>query len=544
MPPRYYNDPLAGVSASDPVTSTPVLRPPSPYSSSLSPYAGTPLAERSYFSDTTPSSQFTTYHQNAPVPSVKEHAYDDAQSPQLPTPPALMHPPFQRTFFGNHEEAAKRRSAYFKSFGSGIALVIGVVFVAFPIFWGALVKLPAHALQGIVVDFDQGIVGLNVTLGLLDKSSRSCEWSYVAAANFPGGPASVAQAIRDEEAWVAIVINADASQNLNAALLNPRQDYNGTSAITVFANEARQETAFRNFVLPQTVAALDSVTASFAIQLAQQVSTNGNIATILSTSPQTIVQPVYYTINNLLPFHQPVATASTFVGLIYLLILSFFVVVSSPIALICPEKYSDEQMTGYAARQSSGLDKNLRLRSLIMLRLASSFGAYFVISLFYSLLNETFGLTTSATFGRANGFMILWMLNWIGMLSVGLALESVITLATPRYIPFVMVFWIIVNNSVCMNAIELMPAVYKYGYGSPFYNISRGIRTITLGTKNDVGLNFGVLLVWVLVSSVTMPLFQWYVRRKGEDQMRGNGQGNGATNRYNPNHLEHQKTSK
>ncbi|KAH6904061.1 hypothetical protein BKA70DRAFT_1509496, partial [Coprinopsis sp. MPI-PUGE-AT-0042] len=391
------------------------------------------------------------------------------------------------------------RSAYFKSFGSGIALVIGVVFVVFPIFWGALVKLPAHALQGIVVDFDQGIVGLNVTLGLLDKSSRSCEWSYVAAANFPGGPASVAQAIRDEEAWVAIAINADASQNLNAALLNPRQDYNGSSAITVFANEARQETAFRNFVLPQVVAALDSVTAGFAIQLAQQVSNNGNIATILSTSPQTIVQPVYYTINNLLPFHQPVATASTFVGLIYLLILSFFVV-----------------MTGYAARQSSGLDKSLRLRSLIMLRLASSFGAYFVISLFYSLLNETFGLTTSATFGRANGFMILWMLNWIGMLSVGLALESVITLATPRYIPFVMVFWIIVNNSVCMNAIELMPAVYKYGYGSPFYNISRGIRTITLGTKNDVGLNFGVLLVWVLVSSVTMPAFQWYVRRRSE----------------------------
>lgn len=144
MPPRYYNEPLADVHASDPVTSTPILRPPSPLCSSLSPYVGTP--ERSYFSDTTPS-QSTTY-QNAHTPSAKE---DVPQPRPLPTPPPLRQSPFQRTFFGNHEEAAKRRNAYLKAFGGGIALVIGVVFVVFPIFWGALVQLPAHALQGIVV---------------------------------------------------------------------------------------------------------------------------------------------------------------------------------------------------------------------------------------------------------------------------------------------------------------------------------------------------------------------------------------------------------
>jgi hypothetical protein len=145
MPPRYYNDPLADVSASDPVTSTPILRPPSPFASSLSPCVGTP--ERSYFSDTTPS-QSTTF-QDAHTPKAKEE--HRSQPRPLPTPPTLRQSPFQRTFFGNHKEAAKRRNAYLKSFGSGIALVIGVVFLVFPIFWGALVKLPTHALQGIVV---------------------------------------------------------------------------------------------------------------------------------------------------------------------------------------------------------------------------------------------------------------------------------------------------------------------------------------------------------------------------------------------------------
>jgi hypothetical protein len=54
------------------------------------------------------------------------------------------------------------------------------------------------------------------------------------------------------------------------------------------------------------VAALDSVTADFAARLAQQVAVDENIVSILSNSPQTIVQPVSYTIDNLLPFHQPV----------------------------------------------------------------------------------------------------------------------------------------------------------------------------------------------------------------------------------------------
>ena len=67
----------------------------------------------------------------------------------------------------------------------------------------------------------------------------------------------------------------------------------------------------------------------------------------MSVSPQTVISPVSYTIVNVVPFNQPVydfvffhfflsyhfvflhsASAVTFVGLIYSLILSFFVVVS------------------------------------------------------------------------------------------------------------------------------------------------------------------------------------------------------------------------
>lgn len=67
----------------------------------------------------------------------------------------------------------------------------------------------------------------------------------------------------------------------------------------------------------------------------------------------------------------------------------------------------------------------------------------------------------------------------------------------------------------------------------PFYNVSHAIRSIIFGTKNTrtfafalefdlipiynhelVGLNFGVLIAWTAISCITMPLIQWFVRRR------------------------------
>jgi hypothetical protein len=90
----------------------------------------------------------------------------------------------------------------------------------------------------------------------------------------------------------------------------------------------------------------------------------------------------------------------------------------------------------------------------------------------------------------------------------------------------------IVNVSVCASPIEVLPNIFRYGYATPFYNISHAIRSIVFGTKNSrtfalvtltlkrfttyelVGLNFGVLSSWIFISSITMPMLQWLVRRR------------------------------
>ena len=56
-----------------------------------------------------------------------------------------------RSFFDKSKEATIARKIYFKIFLSGSFLTISLIFGIFSLFWGALWKIPAHPLSGIVV---------------------------------------------------------------------------------------------------------------------------------------------------------------------------------------------------------------------------------------------------------------------------------------------------------------------------------------------------------------------------------------------------------
>ena len=90
------------------------------------------------------------------------------------------------------------------------------------------------------------------------------------------------------------------------------------------------------------------------------------------------------------------------------------------------------------------------------------------------------------------------ILEW----SSGLALESVIVILTPRFMPFFLLLWVIgkgssnilirhattfypVNVAAAQWPPVLLPSIFRYAYGSPFYSISMGSRTIIFGIKNN-----------------------------------------------------------
>ncbi|KAJ6539890.1 hypothetical protein DFH09DRAFT_1090201 [Mycena vulgaris] len=406
-------------------------------------------------------------------------------------------PLFSAQFLDKSPETSAARAIYLKTIFGGVTALAIAIFAIFSVYWGSVWRTPHHTLPGWIVDFDGGAVGQAVSNALsgINPGTSGVAWQVVSASQFSNGIAQLENAIIQEETWYAVTINRGASANLTAAVSAVDGAYNSSTAITFLGSEARNENIYR--IHSRIVAAqLEAITHQFALQFIKNISSSANVATVLSTAPQLVARPIYYTADNLRPFDVPVASAVTFVGLIYLLILSFFIV-----------------MISVAARQSSGLEERLALGSLIRVRITTSFAAYFFIALFYTLLSRAFQLPFDRAFGRA-GLVVFWMLNWLGMLACGLALEAMITLLTARFIPFFLIVWIISNVSVSVFPLQVLPHVYRYGYAFPFYNISRAVRAIVFRTKNDVGMNFGVLIAWVALSCLTLPLFQWFVRRR------------------------------
>ncbi|PPR00314.1 hypothetical protein CVT24_004601 [Panaeolus cyanescens] len=411
---------------------------------------------------------------------------------------APSQPQPHNSFFEGSQDARTARSTYLKMMVGIFFATTFIIFTIFPLFWGSIYKTPAHNLKGYLVDFDGGLVGQGVMAAMTAQpEAQKITWEVLPSSTFPGGPEEVGARVFDEEAWIAVVANPNASARLASAIANPDPSYDGSLAVTVFAVEARLESAYRGLLIPSTQARLIGVGRASSVQVMQSAVSSGvNVSAIVAASPQTLASPVGFTIRNLAPYDQQMAFGVTFIGLIFQMILAIFIVMGS-----------------MGAREKAGLTQRLQTGSMIMLRFATLFLAYFFLSLLYSLLAMGFGLEFGKKFGHA-GFVIFWMLNWSNMLALGLAVEAVVLALPLPLVPFLIMLLIISNVAVVANPIEVLPHIYRYGYAMPFYNMSKGIRTILFATHNQVGMTFGILWAWIILSCITVPVFQILNRRR------------------------------
>ncbi|CAE6438385.1 unnamed protein product [Rhizoctonia solani] len=368
---------------------------------------------------------------------------------------------------------------------------------------GSLARSATHApsLTAWVIDRDGGEIGQSVVQGLLDTtrsgSKQHLGWRQLSANEV----SDVAEAVVDEKAWGAVVINAGASSRLNTARVAGDASYNPAMSITFYYAQARNELATGNYVVPLTTAALTQILQRFntnsAASYLASVSGNSTALQALTSAPQTLTMGAWWTTENLRPYNAPVATALTLVGQIYLCIFAFIMT-----------------MTNDAARGIFG--PFLRLRSYLYLRILVPLGLYFPLSLAFAMISLPFHAPFGTKYTYAGGFFLYFVYTFLGMCALGLATEAMVTILTPRFMAFFLIPLIISNVSVAVLPFELQPWFYKYGYGFPIFNNTQSVRTILFNTKNHLGLNAGVILAWIALSLVTIPLFTIIMRRRDE----------------------------
>ncbi|KAI7963230.1 hypothetical protein MJO29_003657 [Puccinia striiformis f. sp. tritici] len=414
------------------------------------------------------------------VPNTTDPSTDLTLDRYLETP-VLVIPdrPFRCHFFAS--ELTSERRAYIKAIALSTVCTAFVIISVLSIYWGTLWKLDEHAykLRGVVIDFDQGDIGQAVLRASQEQtgSPRQITWTIENPSAFKDA-SSVAQLILDERYWVAIVVQPGSTDNLRKAVASADTTYNGTTAITVYISQARQEQAYSHFISPQLRDVLQAAQLSFRTQNAQSLShfSNFNLTNVMQIAPQTILNPFDFQVNDLRPFDVPVTTALTAIGLIY---VAFAALVSCTHSL--------------QARNQLGLNDKLTLKSLLKVRICSPLICYFWLSFSYALLSVFFHVPFGR-FRNAAGFPLCWLMFFLGMSALGLTIEVVTVILTPQYVSYFMIFWIIWNISVCYLPIDVLPGIYGYARMAPFYNISRAARSIILDGKNEQGnsRSFGI----------------------------------------------------
>ncbi|KAI0347315.1 hypothetical protein BDW22DRAFT_1322516 [Trametopsis cervina] len=411
------------------------------------------------------------------------------------------------------KELLRERRAYLHIVMKPLVLITLMIWSCLPVFWGALSTSGTRtsSLDAWFVNRDGARVGNNLWESFSNTSTpgQHLGWALLSAAD-AGTDEQIMDAIIQQRAWIAVVVEANATTRLSTARINGDAAYDPTGAITVYYAQARQEVAVGNYVLPITQQLLSTSVSAYATASAQRYfaqitpgdSVNATAANLLSQAPQTISPGIAWRMVNLRPYTAPAVQAVTLVGNIFLVIFAFMMTMAHSAArtIIAPR---------------------LKLSDYLALRLIVPTLAYLPLSLSYTLVSVAFGLPFGGKYSYVGGFFMTFLFVYLGMTALGLSLEAMITLLTPKFIPYFLFPLIIFNVAPILLPPELLNSIYYYGAGFPIWCVasnknlsSQAVRTIFFDLQDNLGQNAGVMVGWISLSCFTTLIFTWWMRRR------------------------------
>jgi len=393
-------------------------------------------------------------------------------------------------------------------------LTLLMIWLFCSIYWGSLYHTNEHTpnINCIVLNRDRDTIGNAVVQALLDSNHGPLPhntWVEVSEQYYPAQDQLVEAIEPKQHYWAAIEIHPNATQNFMRARREGDASWDPQSVMTMYYASARNNVGVPSLIVSPTQKVMEKTLNQLGMNLVSQYLSemDNNMAAIqaLSRAPQTLVNPFAMRMNDLRPWTSNVGLAPTFVGMIYLVILSFQVVLAAFSGRLAVQRY-------------------LHFRGLMTLRLVTTFLASIPISLMITLLDIPFDLPFGANFSYGGGFMVFWMITYCGICVFSLALESAITFLTPRFIGVFLILFIISNVSVSNFPIETASSFYLYGYAMPFYNLRQaylaimfrvGERTYGRLTKGSTIMKYvGIIWAWMAGILLTYPIFVWLDYRK------------------------------
>lgn len=434
-----------------------------------------------------------------PAQTYSEHARSIARSSSIystPSPrpdlescsdfsidgPAFFMPPPPVGFWD--ESLARTRKHVIVNFARTLTILLVAITMIFSLYAGVLYEVDRRMsnLQVAVVSFEQnpilGPLVRSVAERELKSNPQHLGFEFLPPSDFQNDPGLVRQAVYNQRFWAAIIVD-------HTTEIQP-------SSIELVYNSGRDVQTYNSYVIP------------VLNRLALDISSN-----------------VSYTYYDLRIFSPPSALPTITIGLIYLTITSFYsyaFFIHSHMKLVLPD--------------TDNPHPPLKFSHWVIYRWIATFISYFALAGTYSLVSlafqtpftniGTFPTTEPARNANPFGygtFPAYCALNFIGVTALGLACENasmfLSTLSAAPYSSLFIVFWLVTNASVSLYPIELANPFYRYGYAMPMRQMVDASKTLILGTRSNLSVNFGILIAWAALGTIVFPFACWVMRWKG-----------------------------
>jgi len=322
------------------------------------------------------------------------------------------------------------------------AFLMAFILGCLSIYWGAFLSVEKNiqSLRVYVVDFDsqvapydnagfEPIVGpmiVQLAQQMVASPTPNVGYTPMPPSDFNNDPLLVRKAVYGWDAWAAIIINPNATAMLYSAVQNGNASYDPMGACQLVYQQARDDTNWSSYLFPHISQLITQATSmigqQWASQILQQATSNQTLQQNLVQAPQALSPAIGFSMFNLRPFYPYVGIPAQSIGLIYLIIVSFF---SFSFYLPIHFKY---------LKPDEG-HPTLKFYQLIIWRWCATISAYFMLSLAYSLISLAFmmnfgakvphtGDPTQVTptvdgYQNANAyghgtFPVYWMINFFG----------------------------------------------------------------------------------------------------------------------------------
>lgn len=429
-------------------------------------------------------------------------------TPQLSRTQTLLSKAATRLSFFNEKLAAQRTNLFWK-----ILKIYGIIgfFIlgVFSIYWGSLYKRETrekNLRMLVVIEDDTTINGIASVVGDTMKSILATpaamalgKWiiynttDFTAMADSHNNSVSeeIERQVHHQHYWAAIHVPQNASVGLYEAIVTGNTSYNvSANTVVLYYETGRDFLSMGTYVVPNVVK-IQSMFLSKQQNITSSLLANSDLSQVFNTlgALEVASTPMEWEFVDGRPYRDPVLVAPSQVGLIYIIIITFFA------------------FNFFADIHQSVPKFGLKVHHLVLFRILSTVVSFFVISLFYSLVTLAFQVDFTVTFGRS-GFLVYWMTNFLTMWAVGAmneAMGMVFIMTYPPLLGFWMLFWVVVNISPTFTPLALSPQFYRYGYGMPIHASYEITKVVFFNTyKGAMGRNYGILVAWCVIASALL----------------------------------------